>query len=205
MNTKKNRSQFKSLTVAQRLAISATVLAAVVLMFYLPQLRSQDLAASLITKNPVVEMETDLGVLKLKLNTKAAPLAVENFVNLVQGEKFDDMKIHEVKRGLYIQTGDYENGDGTGGKSTWGKPFKDEFSKDLSHVRGVVSMANLGPDTNASQFFILLDDRAYLDGRHTIIGEVVSGLEVADLISQIDTDNLNQSVEPVMVKRSNVQ
>jgi cyclophilin family peptidyl-prolyl cis-trans isomerase len=205
MNTKKNRSQSKSLTVSQRLAISATVLVAVVLMLYLPQLRGQDLAASLIAQSPIVEMETDLGVLKLRLNSKAAPLAVENFVNLAQDGKFNNMSIHEVKRGLYIQTGDYENGDGTGGKSTWGQPFKDEFSKDLSHVRGVVSMANLGPDSNASQFFILLDDRAYLDGRHTIIGEVVSGLEVADLISQVDTDNLNQPVEPVMVRKSNVQ
>lgn len=205
MNTKKNRSHSQSLTLSQRLTIAATVLVAVGLMIFLPQLRGQELAASLITQSPVVKMKTDLGVLTLKLNPKAAPLAVENFVNLAQSGKFNNMRIHEVKRGLYIQTGDYENGDGTGGSSIWGQPFKDEFSKDLSHVRGVVSMANLGPDTNASQFFILLDDRPYLDGRHTIIGEVVGGLEVADLISEVDTDSLNQPIEPVMVQSVSVQ
>lgn len=99
-----------------------------------------------------------------------------------------------------IQGGDYTNGDGTGGKSIWGKKFEDEISSSLSHDRiGILSMANSGPKTNGSQFFITLDACTHLDGKHTIFGQVTDGLDVVEQIGQVKTGELDRPINEVVI------
>ena len=100
-----------------------------------------------------------------------------------------------------IQGGDYENGNGTGGQSIWGAPFEDEFAQELSHVRGALSMANAGPATNGSQFFIVHQDAVFLDGRHSVFGQIESGMDVVDKIATVDTDRFDAPLEAVVIER----
>ncbi|KAI8807347.1 cyclophilin-like domain-containing protein, partial [Cladochytrium replicatum] len=98
------------------------------------------------------------------------PKAVENFVGLAKKGNYDHVKFHRVIKGCMIQTGD-PLGDGTGGESLWGHDFEDEFNKAIKHDRSfTVSMANAGPNTNASQFFITVAPTPWLDNKHTIFG-----------------------------------
>lgn len=101
----------------------------------------------------IAVMTTNLGVIKLRLFPNAAPKAVENFKGLIQKGYYNGLTFHRVIKDFMIQGGD-PNGDGTGGESVWGKPFEDEFNKNLLNIRGSASMANSGPSTNGSQFFI---------------------------------------------------
>jgi len=99
-------------------------------------------------------IHTSEGDITLRLFPDAAPKAVENFVALAQAGTYNGTTFHRVINDFMIQTGDYENGDGTGGKSTWDEPFEDEFTDKLFNIRGSVAMANSGVNTNGSQFFI---------------------------------------------------
>lgn len=101
----------------------------------------------------LVEIQTTKGNIKVRLFPKLAPKAVENFVTHAKEGYYDGVIFHRVIDGFMIQTGD-PKGDGTGGESIWKKPFKDELNKNLYNLRGAISMANSGPDTNGSQFFI---------------------------------------------------
>ena len=149
---------------------------------------------------------------KIRLFHTAAPETVTNFVGLSEGLKtwfkngrsminvplYKDLKFHRVIRGFMIQTGD-PAGDGTGGP---GYQFKDEFSSSLRHDRkGLVSMANAGPGTNGSQFFITVDKARHLDDRHTIFGEVVSGYKTVEKISKVRTDRLDRPRKDVILEK----
>lgn len=101
----------------------------------------------------IVVMTTSMGVIKMRLFPNAAPKAVENFKALIKKGYYNGLTFHRVMKDFMIQGGD-PKGDGTGGESTWGKAFEDEFNKNLLNIRGAVSMANSGPNTNGSQFFI---------------------------------------------------
>jgi cyclophilin family peptidyl-prolyl cis-trans isomerase len=101
----------------------------------------------------IAVLETSLGTIRIRLFPDAAPKAVENFKGLIQKGYYDNLTFHRVIKDFMIQTGD-PKGDGTGGESIWGKPFEDEFNRNLLNLRGAVSMANSGKDTNGSQFFI---------------------------------------------------
>jgi peptidyl-prolyl cis-trans isomerase B (cyclophilin B) len=134
-------------------------------------------------KNYFVTIETDRGQIELELFSKDAPKTVNNFVFLAQEGFYDGIVFHRVIPNFMIQGGD-PTGTGTGGP---GYRFGDEtFGNPHKHARGVISMANAGPNTNGSQFFITHLPQPHLDGRHTVFGKVTKGLEVVDAIKQGD-------------------
>ncbi|MCF7830615.1 peptidylprolyl isomerase [Candidatus Gracilibacteria bacterium] len=157
------------------------------------------LTTSLISPDTKVVMETNLGDITIKLLPEEVPNIAENFAQLVQENKYDGTIFHRVIEGFMIQGGDYENHNGTGGMSAKGELLEDEFSPNLSHVRGAVSMANRGPNTNGSQFFIVQQDAPFLDGRHAIFGQVVDGMDTVDRIAAVNTGPNDMPLEKVTI------
>lgn len=131
-------------------------------------------------------MHTTYGDIQIRLFPDAAPKAVENFTTHARNGFYNNVIFHRVIRKFMIQTGD-PLGDGTGGESIWGKDFEDEFSS-LKHDKPyTVSMANAGPGTNASQFFITTEKASWLDGKHTVFGRATQGLDVVHKIENART------------------
>ncbi|WP_456391474.1 peptidylprolyl isomerase [Nitratifractor sp.] len=136
---------------------------------------------------PRVVLKTTQGEITLKLFPKAAPLAVENFTKLVKKGYYDGTIFHRVIKGFMIQGGD-PTGTGRGGSSIWGKEFKNEYAPNLVFDRPyLLAMANRGPNTNGSQFFITVAPAPWLNGGYTIFGEVIKGKEVVDAIDRTPT------------------
>lgn len=129
--------------------------------------------------------DTAKGVIKVDLLADKAPLTVANFVNLAKRGFYDGLNFHRVIKDFMVQGGCPE-GSGRGGP---GYRFEDETNNGVPHERGVLSMANAGPNTNGSQFFITHVKTDWLDGRHTVFGKVTEGLEVVDAIAQGDKIN----------------
>ena len=127
--------------------------------------------------------DTDRGPIKVELAADKAPLTVANFVNLAKRGFYDGLKFHRVINDFMIQGG-CPQGTGTGGP---GYKFEDEANNGLRHERGVLSMANAGPNTNGSQFFITHVATPWLNGKHTVFGKVVEGLDAVDAVKQGDT------------------
>jgi len=153
------------------------------------------------SKNTSVTLNTNKGDITLALYADKTPKTVENFVGLAKEGKYDGTPFHRVIENFMIQGGDYENQNGTGGKSIWGEEFEDEIVAELSHVRGVISMANRGPKTNGSQFFIVhAPDTAYLDGKHTVFGNVTDGMDIVDAIAGVEVDMMDRPLEPVIIE-----
>ncbi len=145
--------------------------------------------------SPHVILETTQGKIEIALFPDKAPRAVENFLGLVKKGYYDGILFHRVIPNFMIQGGD-PSGFGYGGKSLWGKPFKDEFSPDLKFdKKGIVAMANSGPDTNGSQFFITVARTPHLNNKHTIFGEVVGGYDVVEKISLVPTGKMDRPKE----------
>ncbi|MDH3324309.1 MAG: peptidylprolyl isomerase [Candidatus Peregrinibacteria bacterium] len=157
------------------------------------------LANVLEQKAETVTLKTNLGEIKIKLHHDEAPVLAGNFEKLATSGKYDKTIFHRVIEGFMIQGGDYENSDGTGGASWQGGDLADEFSSNLSHVRGAVSMANRGPNTNGSQFFIVQKDAKFLDGRHSIFGQVVLGMDIVDRIAKSKTDLNDRPLERIEI------
>jgi len=127
------------------------------------------------SNNPIVVLETTQGNITLELFPKIAPKAVESFITHVKEGYYDGIVFHRIIKGFMIQGGD-PTGTGRGGESIWHKPFEDEFSPNVVfNKKGILAMANAGPRTNGSQFFITTVPTPHLNGRHTIFGEVKSG------------------------------
>ncbi len=146
----------------------------------------ETLAKKSTTDNPIVVLETTQGKITLELFPKIAPLAVENFVTHVKNGYYNGLIFHRIIRGFMIQGGD-PTGTGRGGECIWGKPFKDEFAPNVTFNRkGILAMANAGPSTNGSQFFITVAPTPWLNGRHTIFGEVKSGYENVQKLEMVD-------------------
>ncbi len=135
----------------------------------------------------IAVMKTNMGTIEIELFEKQAPKTVENFVGLANKNYYNGIIFHRVIDKFMIQGGD-PTGTGTAGESIWGKKFNDEFSPDLNHTKpGILSMANAGPNTNGSQFFITLAPTPWLDGKHTIFGQVVKGMDVVEAIGHVPT------------------
>jgi peptidyl-prolyl cis-trans isomerase B (cyclophilin B) len=131
----------------------------------------------------VATIETNKGTIRLQLFDDKTPKTVANFEKLAGDGFYDGLKFHRVIPGFMIQTG-CPQGTGTGGP---GYTFADEFSPDLKHDKpGILSMANAGPNTNGSQFFITHVPTPHLDGKHSVFGQVLEGQEVVDAIEQGD-------------------
>ena len=127
--------------------------------------------------------ETSRGDIRVDLQPDKAPLTVANFVNLAKRGFYDGLDFHRVLKDFMIQGG-CPQGSGTGGP---GYKFEDEACNGLGHERGVLSMANAGPNTNGSQFFITHVATPWLDGKHTVFGKVTEGLQIVDAVQQGDT------------------
>src|SRR5690554_4339146 len=154
------------------------------------------------------QMETNKGVMTIELFAEEAPLTVANFVGLAEGSKenkakplgtpyYDGIIFHRVIKDFMIQGGD-PDGKGTGGP---GYNFEDEFFSDRKHdKKGILSMANSGPNTNGSQFFITEVPTPWLDGKHTVFGQVVQGLNVIDVIANVEKGAQDRPKEDIVIQ-----
>ncbi len=177
------------------------------------------------------EMITNRGTIRIKLFPEIAPKTVENFVTHFKNGYYDGLIFHRVIPEFMIQGGD-PDGRGTGGESIWGESFEDEFSTEAFNLRGALSMANAGPNTNGSQFFIVQKPdmpadmlgqmeqagfpveviEAYkqggtpwLDGRHTVFGHVIEGMDVVDEIANLPTGMQDKPVNDVVIEKINIK
>lgn len=177
-------------------------------------------------KGPKATIKTSLGDISLQLFPDQAPKTVKNFVELAKQGYYNDVTFHRVIPDFMVQTGD-PTATGAGGESIYGHPFADEFSPELFNLKGAVSMANAGPNTNGSQFFIVTNRNLstnllgqmeaagypaevieayqnggtpWLDFHHTVFGQVVSGLDVAIKISQVKRNFEDRPEEAVLIK-----
>jgi peptidyl-prolyl cis-trans isomerase B (cyclophilin B) len=142
-------------------------------------------------------MHTNHGAIELELFDDDAPKTVENFRKLAGDGFYDGVIFHRVIRDFMVQGGD-PTGTGTGGP---GYTFEDEFN-DHKIVRGALAMANAGPNTNGSQFFIVtVPEASWLDGKHTVFGQVVSGMETVDAIEGTPTDARDKPVDDAKIER----
>jgi peptidyl-prolyl cis-trans isomerase A (cyclophilin A) len=167
--------------------------------------------------NPTATIRTTHGDVTVELFAERAPRTVENFLGLATGERewtdpetgetrteplYEDVVFHRIIEGFMIQGGD-PTGTGRGGP---GYQFEDEFHPDLRHDGpGVLSMANSGPDTNGSQFFITLDAQPHLDDRHSVFGQVIDGMDVIEEIGSLPTDRNDQPREEVAIETVDVE
>lgn len=144
----------------------------------------------------IVVLETNHGIIELKLFPDTAPFACENFIDLIEKGYYDGVIFHRVIKDFMIQGGD-PTGTGTGGDSIWGRPFIDEIKEDVTFDRkGLLAMANTGANTNTSQFFITLKPVPWLDKKHSIFGEVIAGYDdVVEKIGSVEVDSKNKPKE----------
>lgn len=180
----------------------------------------------------IAVITTNYGEIKIRLFPEIAPKAVENFKTHARDGYYNGVTFHRVMNEFMIQGGD-PDGTGRGGQSIWGKPFEDEFNVNYRNFRGALSMANAGPNTNGSQFFIVQkteteeniikqmkeagEQRGYpdavinayaelggtywLDGAHTVFGQVFEGMDIVDKIASVDVDANDKPVEPVVMEK----
>ncbi len=160
-------------------------------------------------------IETDRGVIEFELLTRDAPKAAENFRLLAERGFYNGLTFHRIVKGFMLQGGD-PKGDGTGGESAWGGTFADEiapfsmlYQAGAGYKRGIVAMANRGPNTNSSQFFIVHQDYR-LPPSYTIFGRVTKGMEVVDAIAEVPKsrgadDDMSKPLQPVVMKRVSIR
>ena len=188
----------------------------------LPQLNKELNAGEVL-----VEMKTTMGDIKIKLFPEQAPKTVENFLGLAKKGYYNGIIFHRVIPNFMIQGGD-PTGTGMGGESIWGGTFEDECVEELLNIRGALSMANAGPGTNGSQFFIVQAKQVetsilkqmevrgwskeqvelykknggtpWLDGKHTVFGQVVEGMDIVDNIANVDRNMQDKPKEDVKIE-----
>lgn len=181
-------------------------------------------------EGPVAQFETTKGIIKFRLFPEQAPKTVENFMGLISDNYYDGTIFHRVIADFMLQGGD-PSGTGMGGTSIYGKKFNDEFSSELFNFRGALSMANSGPNTNGSQFFIVQATRVpakmlgslkgevsdevidyyaqnggtpWLDGRHTVFGQVIEGMDVVDAIAKTKVDYADKPKENIEIIKATI-
>ncbi|XP_024161652.1 peptidyl-prolyl cis-trans isomerase CYP18-2 isoform X2 [Rosa chinensis] len=152
-----------------------------------------------------VTLETSFGDLTVELYYKDAPRACRNFMELSRGHHYDGVTFHRVIKNFLVQAGDL-SGTGKGIKSIYGAKFEDEIKPQLNHTAaGILSMANTGPNTNGTQFFITLAPCPSLDGKHTIFGRVCRGMDTIVEIGNVPTDDNDRPLEDVMILGASVK
>eukprot|EP00308_Calcidiscus_leptoporus_P024452 CAMPEP_0119354182 /NCGR_PEP_ID=MMETSP1334-20130426/3213_1 /TAXON_ID=127549 /ORGANISM="Calcidiscus leptoporus, Strain RCC1130" /LENGTH=613 /DNA_ID=CAMNT_0007367667 /DNA_START=39 /DNA_END=1880 /DNA_ORIENTATION=- len=153
-------------------------------------------------KGPLPKMaciNTSYGEVHVKLFPDECPKTVENFTTHARNGYYDGVLFHRVIKGFMVQTGD-PLGDGTGGTSIWGHEFEDEFHRSLRHDRPyTLSMANAGPNTNGSQFFVTTAPTTWLDNKHTVFGRVVQGTDVVQGIEKVKTDKQDKPIADIKI------
>lgn len=183
----------------------------------------------------IAVFHTNKGDIKFRLFSEAAPKTVENFKGLIEKKYYDGIIFHRVIENFMIQGGD-PSGTGMGGESIWGTSFEDEIHPNYRNIRGALSMANAGPNTNGSQFFIVqmkgiepsvidqmkaagekqgytddvieayetLGGAYWLDGKHTVFGQVFEGMDVVDRIAQVRVDGRDKPYEDVVIEHAEI-
>ncbi|KAI4829647.1 hypothetical protein E4T44_09700 [Aureobasidium sp. EXF-8845] len=157
-----------------------------------------------VSKGPPagVLLETNYGNITIALYSDKTPRTCENFAGLADAGKYNGVIFHRIIPGFMLQGGD-PTGTGRGGESIWGGKFEDEFDSSLKHTgAGVLSMANSGPGTNGSQFFICLAPTPHLNGKHTVFGQVVDGMDVVQKIGSVRTGAGDRPVEDVVIVKA---
>ena len=153
----------------------------------------------------VAVIKTNMGTIELELFAKEAPKTVENFVELAKKGYYNGVIFHRVIDGFMIQGGD-PTGTGSGGKSIWGKSFNDEIVPELVFDKeGLLAMANSGPNTNGSQFFITLAPTKWLNGHHTIFGKVIGGMDVVKAIGKVAKNAQDRPVKNVVMESVTIE
>ena len=183
----------------------------------------------------IAVLKTNMGTIKIKLFSEYAPKTVENFETHIKNGYYNGIIFHRVIDGFMIQGGD-PTGTGRGGESIWGEAFEDEFSNSMLNIRGALSMANAGPNTNGSQFFIVqakevspdlikmmeeavsqgyseafidayshLGGTPHLDGRHTVFGQVIEGMDVVDKIAGVERDEMDKPKTDVVIEEATIE
>lgn len=183
----------------------------------------------------IAVLKTNMGTIKIKLFPEYAPKTVENFETHIKNGYYNGIIFHRVIDGFMIQGGD-PTGTGRGGESIWGEAFEDEFSNSMLNIRGALSMANAGPNTNGSQFFIVqakevspdlikmmkealsqgysedfidayshLGGTPHLDGRHTVFGQVIEGMDVVDKIAAVERDEMDKPKTDVVIEEATIE
>ncbi|RKP19878.1 putative peptidyl prolyl cis-trans isomerase [Rozella allomycis CSF55] len=149
-----------------------------------------------------VVVETSTGNFVLELYVDEAPRTCKNFYDLAKKGYYNNTKFHRIIHNFMIQGGD-PTGTGRGGSSIYGETFEDEIQSSLKHTgAGILSMANAGPNTNGSQFFITLAPTPWLDGKHTIFGRVYSGMKVIQRLGLVPTDSNDRPLEDVFILKA---
>ncbi len=142
----------------------------------------------------MVVLETTQGIIEIELKSDIAPKTCENFLGLIEKGYYDGLIFHRVIKDFMIQGGD-PTGTGSGGESLWGKSFEDEVVDSVGFdKKGILAMANVGPNTNGSQFFITTKATPWLNMKHTIFGEVVVGYDSVEKIENIETGSMDKPV-----------
>lgn len=174
-----------------------------------PMTKDSATSSSAAETAPVLETEalivfrTNRGDITLQLFTKEMPVTTANFLTLARAGFYDGVKFHRVIDGFMIQGGDPLTKDDTQ-KARWGTggpgyAIPDEFAQGLSNVRGTIAMANAGPNTGGSQFFINTADNTFLDGKHPVFGKVTSGMDVVDAIAKTETGQNDTPIDAVVI------
>lgn len=153
----------------------------------------------------VAIINTNMGAIELELFDKETPKTVENFVGLANKGYYNGVIFHRVIDNFMIQGGD-PTGTGRGGESLWGKRFNDEIVPFLKHSGpGILSMANAGPNTNGSQFFITLVATPWLDGKHTVFGKVINGMDVVNAIGKVPKNQMDRPLKDVVMESVTIE
>lgn len=153
---------------------------------------------------PTITFETTIGTFSIELYWLHAPNTCRNIAELTRRGYYDNTVFHRIIPDFMIQGGD-PTGTGRGGESIYGPQFADEIHPELKHTgAGVLSMANSGPDTNGSQFFITLAPTQWLDGKHAIFGRIYSGMDVIKKLGMIQTDKNDRPTIPVKILKGSV-
>lgn len=153
----------------------------------------------------VAIINTNVGTFEIELFTNKVTKTVENFVGLAKNGKYENVIFHRVIPQFMIQGGD-PTGTGRGGESYWGGKFEDEFDMTLRHDKpGILSMANAGANTNGSQFFITLVPTPWLDGKHSVFGEVISGMDIVNGIGETETGMMDKPVNDIIMQKVEIE